>query len=112
MKPIYTMSALVTVIAAALIAVAPMASQAANFPTASSLEFSTESISEAPQCSLKKSSAQTGCSDARMESATSTADLMSTLQANYQHSFTQSDSTSVLLEDLIKTGSDRSVESL
>jgi len=112
MKPNYTMSALATVIAAALIAIAPMAAQAANFTPASSTELASDSISEAPQCSLKQSSAQTGCSDPRMESATSTANLMSTLEANYQHSFDQSDSSSVLLEDLIKTDSNRSVGSL
>jgi hypothetical protein len=112
MKPAGTLSTLVTVLAAALIGIAPMASHAAVYTPASPVELGSDSHSDPSQCSLEQSSTHTSCSNSGLDQTTKASDLTQTVKLDYQQTFEQADATSVLLEDLIKSGPDLSVEEL
>jgi len=112
MKSTCTLSALVTVLAAAFIGLAPMASRAAVYAPDSPDELSSDSGSNSAQCSAVQLSLQAGCAPAGMDRAIKTSKTMLVVGGDYQQLSEEIDASSALLEDLVKTGPDRSEENL
>ena len=108
MKPTSVLSALVTVLAAALIGFAPMASRAADYTPDYPDKLKSGPGNNSALCATDQSPALADCAITGMDRATNTTSLMQTVGRDYE----QVDASSVLLELLVKTGPDRFLEDL
>jgi hypothetical protein len=112
MKSTSTLSALLKVLVAALLCIAPLASGASDYKPDPPAELRSDSGSNTPQCSLKKLSAETDCAITGIDQVTETSDSTQTGEGDYIQDLEQIDITSALLEDLIKIDPDQYVENL
>lgn len=112
MQSTRTLSTLVTVLVAALIGIAPMASRAAESIPDSPDELRSDSKNNSQQCSTEQSPSLTGCAPTGKDRDTSTTNLMQTVEEDSKQAPEQVDTSRALLGNLITTGPDRYEEGL
>jgi hypothetical protein len=98
-----TLSALITILAAALIGFVPMTSCAVDYTPDSPTDLSSDSRSNSTQCSSEPSPNLSGCATADMDRTAKIIKVMPTVGGDYPQPAEQIDVTRALLEDLIKT---------
>lgn len=107
MKFIGSLSASVTVLAAALIIMCPMALPAAEHAPDSRIESRAEPSDSAQECPVQRPSSPSDCATTGGDRVEKTSIVMLRTDGAYQPGYGQNDSSEVLLEGLIQEGPDR-----
>ena len=107
MKSIITLTALITVLTAAVITIGPVTSQAAVYAP----DAQRESVSEskgAAECSLDRQATSAGCATAAgRDRAADNSIAMHAKEPNYQLVAEQNDASGALLEELVRNDQGR-----